>query len=118
MRKLFTIVFLSLIFSIVFAQSTTSTTSSSSEKIKDAICAVYDLLNGLLPVMAFVLFVLAGVAYAAGNFFGAEMRAKATGWAMNMITGAIIALILSAVGPSILSYLYQGEGSINADLCS
>ncbi|MEM3369940.1 MAG: hypothetical protein QXE90_03780, partial [Candidatus Micrarchaeia archaeon] len=97
MRKLFTIVFLSLIFSTVFAQSTTYTTDSSSVQLQKAICQVYCILSGILPVMAFVLFVLAGVAYAAGNFFGAEMRAKATGWAMNMITGAIIALILSAV---------------------
>lgn len=88
----------------------------ASSKIINAVCSVYNLLNGVLPVIAFVLFVLAGVAYAAGNFFGAEMRAKATGWAMNMITGAIIALILSTVGPSILTALYGT--SVGAELCS
>jgi hypothetical protein len=80
-------------------------TYSGNSKIEGALCEVYCLVSGLLPVLAFVLFVLAGVAYAAGQFFGAEMRAKAIGWAMNMITGAIIGLILSAVGPSILTAL-------------
>jgi hypothetical protein len=80
-------------------------TYSGSSKIEGALCEVYCLVSDLLPVLAFVLFVLAGVAYAAGQFFGAEMRAKAIGLAMNMITGAIIGLILSAVGPNILTAL-------------
>ncbi|MEM3431569.1 MAG: hypothetical protein QW783_03435 [Candidatus Micrarchaeia archaeon] len=95
------ILFLLLLSQFLFADTTTTT-----NQLENAICAVYNLIKDVLPVMAFVLFVLAGVAYAAGNFFGAEMRAKATGWAMNMITGAIIALILSAVAPSILGKLY------------
>jgi hypothetical protein len=37
---------------------------------------------------------LAGVAYGIGNFFGAEVRAKANSWAMSCITGAIIALLI------------------------
>ncbi len=108
MNRLLILIFVILMFNFVFAQM-------SGQNIKNAICAVYNLISGILPVMAFVLFVLAGVAYAAGNFFGAEMRAKATGWAMNMITGTIIALVLSAIGPSILSALYGG--TIDASLC-
>ncbi|MCS7109788.1 MAG: hypothetical protein NZ903_03255, partial [Candidatus Micrarchaeota archaeon] len=91
------------------------TTTRDSKRITDAICDVYNVVNDVLPVMAFVLFVLAGVAYAAGNFFGAEMRARAIGWAMNMVTGAIIALLLSSVAPTILTSLY-GD-TVGADLC-
>ncbi|MCX8202422.1 MAG: hypothetical protein N3G74_01275 [Candidatus Micrarchaeota archaeon] len=106
----FVMLTLLILFSISFAQTTTG-----SDRIKKAICDVYKIVDGVLPVMAFVLFVLAGVAYAAGNFFGAEMRAKATGWAMNMITGAIIALILSAIGPTILTSLYGS--TVGSSLC-
>jgi len=80
-------------------------TTTASYKLKAAMKSICDLVEGLLPVMAFVLFILAGVAYAMGNFFGAEMRAKAIGYAMNMLTGAIIALILSIIGPTIISSL-------------
>jgi len=80
-------------------------TCSGCNAIEKALCEINCLVSGILPVMAFVLFVLAGVAYAVGQFFGAEMRAKAIGWAMNMIVGAIIGLILSAIGPTILTAL-------------
>jgi len=93
------------IFSIFMLFGFVAAAYTGTSKIEGALCEVYCLVSGLLPVLAFVLFVLAGVAYAAGQFFGAEMRAKAVGWAMNMITGAIIGLILSAVGPSILTAL-------------
>ncbi len=104
----FTVIFaVLLLLGVIFAQS--------GENIKNAICTVYCLVNTLLPTIAFVLFVLAGVAYAAGQFFGAEMRAKTVGWAMNMITGAIIGLILAAIGPSILGALYSGSGTLSVN---
>lgn len=112
MKKELLIIFI-FMFSFVFAAATHSGTNS----IERALCEVYCLVNGVLPVLAFVLMVLAGVAYAAGQFFGAEMRAKAVGWAMNMITGAIIGLILSAVGPSILTSL-GGAGTFEKCSCS
>jgi len=79
-------------------------------------CAMYDLcvmFETLLPIFAFVLFILAGVAYAVGNFFGAETRAKAIGYAMNMLTGAIIALLLGIIGPTILGALMPTTSSID-----
>jgi len=105
-----------LLFTLLFALNVIY--ADSNANITQAICCVYNTVNGILPVLAFVLMVLAGAVYAAGQFFGAEMRAKAVGWAMNMITGAIIGLILNAVLPSILSYLYKGPGSISDTLCS
>lgn len=86
---------------LVFAQTT-----AGAGALSNVLCAIYNIIKDLLPVIGFVLFVLAGVAYAAGNFFGAEMRAKATGWAMNMIVGAIVAFILSILGPIILKSFY------------
>ncbi|VVB73673.1 Uncharacterised protein [uncultured archaeon] len=79
--------------------------SGGSDQLKCAMFQVCDMFANLLPIFAFVLFILAGVAYAVGNFFGAETRAKAIGYAMNMLTGAIIGLILSIVMPSILGAL-------------
>jgi hypothetical protein len=105
---LFTLLFA---LNFIYADDATCSTTTNSSKIKNAVCAVYDVVNDVLPVLAFVLMILAGAVYAAGQFFGAEMRAKAVGWAMNMVTGAIIGLILNAVLPSILSYLYNGTSN-------
>lgn len=89
----------------VVSAATTCPGTTSSDKLKCALKEVCNLTGGILPVMAFVLFVLSGVSYAVGNFFGAEMRAKAIGYAMNMITGAIIALLLGIIGPTIITAL-------------
>jgi hypothetical protein len=101
-----TAILLVLVFAFgVVSAVTTCPGATSSDKLKCALREVCLLTGGILPVMAFVLFVLAGVSYAVGNFFGAEMRAKAIGYAMNMITGAIIALLLGIIGPTILTAL-------------
>jgi len=94
-----------LFASIVFAQTTPSTPTAAQTQLKQALGAVCGIAAALLPVVAFVLFILAGVAYAAGNFFGADARAKSVGWAMNMITGAVIAFLLWIIGPSIIAGL-------------
>jgi len=86
----------------------TSSTSAEAQKLTDALGSICNLAAALLPVIAFVLFILAGVAYAAGNFFGADARAKSTGWAMNMITGAVISFLLWIIGPMLISSLSGG----------
>jgi Na+-driven multidrug efflux pump len=58
--------------------------------------------------MAFTLFVLAGAAYGAGNFFGAEIRAKANSWAMSCITGGIIALLIILFSDILITNLMPG----------
>jgi hypothetical protein len=67
------------------------------------------MLTTALPIIVIALFALAAIAYAAGQVFGAEMRGRATGWAMNMVVGAIIALIIYLLKEPILSMLWQGE---------
>ena len=91
-----------LLFSLVSLALSFADTTTATQTLSAAICAIYDIVKNLLPIFGFVLFVLAGVVYAGGNFFGAETRAKAQGWAMNMIVGALIAFIISILGPVLL----------------
>ena len=74
--------------------------------IEDLVCAVYCLVTGLLPIIGFLLIALAGAVYAAGQFFGAQMRAQTSGWAMNLIAGAVISFIIVAIGPVIINAMY------------
>lgn len=91
---------------VLFAQTVAPT--GEALRLAKALGSICNLAAALLPVVAFVLFILAGVAYAAGNFFGADARAKSVGWAMNMITGAVIAFLLWIIGPVIISGLSGG----------
>jgi len=79
---------------LVLVSMSFAATCPGTDQLSTTLCSIYCLLNGIIPVMAFTLFVLAGVAYGIGNFFGAEVRAKANAWAMSCITGAIIALVI------------------------
>ena len=92
----------------LFAMGTLFAISAEAQKLTSTLGSICNLAAALLPVIAFVLFILAGVAYAAGNFFGADARAKSTGWAMNMITGAVIAFLLWIIGPMLISSLAGG----------
>jgi hypothetical protein len=98
---------LTVFFGFAFA-TTTATKGTAIQEIMGDLC---DTINGLLPIFGFVLFVLAGVAYAAGQFFGAELRGRSMGWAMNMVVGAIIAFVLYALGPMIISAFYSNQGA-------
>jgi len=92
---------------VLFAQ-VQQPTSTEALRLARALGSICSLAAAILPVLAFVLFILAGVAYAAGNFFGADARAKSVGWAMNMITGAVISFLLWIIGPVIISGLSGG----------
>jgi hypothetical protein len=107
-KKAFFILF--LLGGFVFAACTVPTsTSSASDKLGATICNIYCMLNAILPIIAFTLFVLAGVAYGVGQFFGADTRAKAAGWGMSALTGAIIMLIIYIMGPVIITALYPSS---------
>ena len=60
-------------------------------------------LQSLLPIVALVMIVLAGVIYAGGQVMGAEMRSRAVVWAQSLLIGAIIGLIIAALAPVLIS---------------
>lgn len=79
--------------------------TTGATQLEKTLCDVYNMVNNLVPILAFVLFVLAGAAYAAGQFFGAEMRARAQSWSMSMLTGAIIGLLIVMLSNIIIKNL-------------
>jgi len=77
-----------------------------ASSIASVVSVVCNMLKGILPIIVFTLFILAGVAYGIGNFFGAETRAKAQGWGMSALTGAIIMLVIYIMADPIITALY------------
>lgn len=74
------------------------------------------MAKSMLPVVVIALFAIAAIAYAAGQVFGAEMRGRATGWAINMVVGAIIGLIIYMLAEPILG-LFIAPEQIPTDFC-
>ncbi|MFA6214300.1 MAG: hypothetical protein WC717_03415 [Candidatus Micrarchaeia archaeon] len=65
-------------------------------------------LSSLLPVAAMLMTLLAAVIYAVGQMMGAETRARANVWATAALTGAMMAVLITVVAPSILGAVYGG----------
>ena len=105
MRKIGIFVVLAALMASVFATSALDTVTS-------AISSLCSGLTTLLPVAAMLMIILAGVIYAAGQMMGAETRARANVWATACLTGALIAILITVIAPSVLGMIYNGGTSL------
>jgi hypothetical protein len=96
---------------IAFAANTGVTLMAS--QIAKGLCGFQALVYGILPTLALIMFLFAGLAYASGQAFGAEMRAKAQGWAMSLLVGGIIGIFLAVLAP-ILVQIFLSMGNFGA----
>ncbi|MCX8206064.1 MAG: hypothetical protein N3H30_02430 [Candidatus Micrarchaeota archaeon] len=69
--------------------------------------------RGLMPIVAFVVIVFAGLVYAAGQVLGAEMRSRTNVWATTMVIGAVIGLIFTFSAPYVIQL---AAGAFGMDL--
>ncbi|MFA5929726.1 MAG: hypothetical protein WC861_02490 [Candidatus Micrarchaeia archaeon] len=88
---------------------------SGLSAVSSAISALCGGLTQMLPVAAMLMIILAGVIYAAGQMMGAETRARANVWATACLTGALMAILIAVVAPSVLGMIYNTNG--NALVC-
>ncbi|MCX6776868.1 MAG: hypothetical protein NTY73_02790 [Candidatus Micrarchaeota archaeon] len=91
------------LFLAVGLVSASVTTTQMAQQIADGLCQFKILVIGILPTLALILFLFAGLAYAAGQAFGAETKAKAQGWAMSLLVGGIIGIILAVLAPILVN---------------
>ena len=103
MRKIGIFVVLAVLASSVFAVSGLSAVSSAMQSLCQG-------LTQMLPVAAMLMIVMAGVIYAAGQMMGAETRARTNVWATAALTGALMAILISVVAPSVLNTIYNPSG--------
>ena len=113
MRKLGILVVLVAV-SLGFAVPVTGPLSSMGVAIND-LCVG---LKAMLPVAAMLMIILAGVIYAAGQMMGAETRARANVWATAALTGALIAILIAVVAPSILGTIYNSPSNWLTNNCN
>ena len=95
----------------VLAASVFATDVSMLGGVKDAMSQLCSGLTQMLPVAAMLMIILAGVIYAAGQMMGAETRARTNVWATACLTGALMAILIAVVAPSVLNMIYNPSGS-------
>ena len=97
----------------VFADATTVSSGISKQ-----LCQLKQLILGIIPTIALIMFLLAGLVYAAGQTFGAEMKAKAQGWAMSLLVGGIVGIIIAVIAPLLVdTFVGMSGGSMGAAAC-
>ena len=83
--------------------------------VQNAMSQLCVSLKSMLPVVAMMMLVLAGVIYAAGQILGAETRARANVWATACLTGALIAILIVVVAQPVLQMIYTDGGTISCE---
>ena len=106
MKKIGIFIVMAALVASVFATTLlTGVTSAITELCKG--------LTQMLPVAAMLMIILAGVIYAAGQMMGAETRARTNVWATAALTGALMAILIAVVAPSVIGVIYNGS-ALNA----
>jgi len=91
----------------VLLMASTIVSSTMLERVSSSASELCTALTTLLPVIAMLMIVMAGVIYAAGQMMGAETRARANVWATAALTGALIAVLIYAIAPQVLGSIYS-----------
>ena len=105
MNKLGILIAVAVALSLAFA-------ASGLANVAQAINDLCVSLKSLLPVAAMLMIILAGVIYAAGQMMGAETRARTNVWATACLTGALMAILIAVVAPSVIQTIYGTNGTI------
>ena len=90
---------LSMLLAMGLVSAGASNITLMSQTVAKGLCQFKILVIGILPALSLILFLFAGLAYAAGQAFGAETKAKAQGWAMSLLVGGIIGIFLAVLAP-------------------
>jgi hypothetical protein len=107
-------VFLALLLAMGVAAATVTSIATA---LAAQICTIKYLIYGLLPTVALVMFLLGGLAYAAGQAFGAETKARAQNWAMALLVGGVIGIVLVILAPALLSVFVTGTAMATFNKC-
>jgi len=101
LKLLVSLILVSQISSLAFAQGGAASTLSSVFQ------SIVSIVQTIIGVFAIALFMIGGILYAAAHFMPAagQIRANMQGWAMGMILGAIVGLILVIIAPYLVSFI-------------
>ncbi len=68
------------------------------------ICAT---IRNILPIVALLLFMIAALIFGIGKVLGQEYRSKTESWAITIVIGAVIGLVLGLSAPYVIQMIYE-----------
>ena len=68
----------------------------SASTLVSSLSGLCQTVKGIVPIVALLMFIMAGGIYAIGQVLGAETRARASVWATAMLVGGVIGLVIAA----------------------
>ena len=92
-------------------------TSTMAANIAKSLCDFQVLVYTVLPTLALIMFLFAGLAYAAGQVFGAEARAKAQGWSMSLLVGGIVGIFIAVLAPILVQIFVSMSPAMHYVAC-
>ena len=98
---------------------TTGTGTDVVGTLTSQLCGIVNGVRTVIGVIALVMFLVGGVLYAVGHFMPAAGQVKASmqGWAMGMILGGVIGVILVILAPFIISTILSFGSGLTALQC-
>jgi uncharacterized membrane protein len=75
----------------------------AEDSMAQALQDIADQIQNLVPVVALLMLVMAGLIYGVGQVMGAEIRGRAAVWAQALLIGALIGLMIMALAPHLIN---------------
>ncbi len=105
------------------AGGNTGTVNSSQPvivKLSSQFCSIVNDIRDVIGILALAMFLVGAILYAGGNFLPAagNLKSSTQGWAMGMIIGGAIGIVLVIIAPYILSIIISfSNGTIPPISC-
>jgi hypothetical protein len=98
------------LFALFFLGNVIFATGTGGDLV-DALTDIQGQIESIIPVVAVMMIVLAGLIYGIGQVMGAEMRGRAAVWAQALLIGAILGLVIAAMAGPLVG-LFSGAALI------
>jgi len=95
-----------LVFFVVLAAGAAFAQIGGVSSLQNTLGALCSGVSTIMPIAAVLGVFSSGTVYAIGQFSGAETRARATVWAMALLTGSVMGVMIQVVTPSLVGAMY------------
>ena len=75
--------------------------------IMESVNNVCFAMRSIMPLIALTLFIIAALIFGIGKVLGQEYRSKTEKWAMTILIGSILGLLLALASPFIIGMIYE-----------
>jgi uncharacterized membrane protein required for colicin V production len=102
-------------FASLSVAQTSATGNGATTAVTQVLCNIYNQVSTIIFVLAITLMVVGGAIYAGSHLLPAQTRGQFQGYAMGMIVGGVIGVIIVIAAPFIIGQLEKVNQSANSN---